>query len=360
MRGKVCAALFAFGAAVAAPITGSAGFDEGARALRDGNETAALREFRAAAAAGHAAAQYNLGVMHLHGTGLPKDVKSGLGWLAKAADSGDVAAMGLLGALYLGRGEAPQDYKKALGYLAAAAGHGDAIAQNNLAVMHLYGWGTSVDRVAAYYWAARAERGGLEQAGGLRQTIAAQIPPGELAAAERRLAGDSPAGAAAAVDQPAAANPLPVTADKQPPAAAPVEPPAPAAAPVAVVEPQPPPPPVRAEEPPAIVAAAKEVPTSPEATPPTAAPAAKAAAGFRAHIASVRRPEEAPAEWKRLSRVGKELLAGMTPAYEDVDLGEKGRYVRIFVGAFDDFAAAKAFCDTLVAGRLKCRPARIR
>lgn len=48
------------------------------------------------AGAGHAGAQYNLGLMYLKREGVPRDALHGLEWLAMAADNGDMKAQVLL------------------------------------------------------------------------------------------------------------------------------------------------------------------------------------------------------------------------------------------------------------------------
>ncbi len=58
--------------------------------------TKAISCYQRAANAGHAGAQYNLGLMYLKGEGVPRDALNGLGWLAKAADGGDAKARALL------------------------------------------------------------------------------------------------------------------------------------------------------------------------------------------------------------------------------------------------------------------------
>ncbi len=58
--------------------------------------TKAMWWYQRAATAGHAGAQYNLGLMYLKGEGVVRDALKGLGWIEKAADSGDEKAQALL------------------------------------------------------------------------------------------------------------------------------------------------------------------------------------------------------------------------------------------------------------------------
>ena len=73
-----------------------AAFKRGNRHLVAKEATKAISCYRRAANAGHAGAQYNLGLMYLKGESVPRDALYGLGWLAKAADGGDKKAQELL------------------------------------------------------------------------------------------------------------------------------------------------------------------------------------------------------------------------------------------------------------------------
>lgn len=75
---------------------GEAAFKCGNRHLVAKEAMKAISYYQRAANAGHAGAQYNLGLMYLKGEGVPRDALNGLGWLAKAADSGDEKAQALL------------------------------------------------------------------------------------------------------------------------------------------------------------------------------------------------------------------------------------------------------------------------
>jgi TPR repeat protein len=56
----------------------------------------ALKWYERAATAGHAAAQYNLGLLYLKGEDVPWDGFKGMAWISKAANAGDVKAQALL------------------------------------------------------------------------------------------------------------------------------------------------------------------------------------------------------------------------------------------------------------------------
>lgn len=73
-----------------------AAFELGNRYLVAKDTTKALCWYQRAAKAGHANAQYNVGLMWLKGAGVPRDVLKGLTWMTKAADRGDDKAQALL------------------------------------------------------------------------------------------------------------------------------------------------------------------------------------------------------------------------------------------------------------------------
>ncbi len=77
-------------------LRSEAAFKRGNRHLVAKEAMKAISCYQRAANAGHAGAQYNLGLTYLKGEGVPRDALYGLGWLAKAADGGDEKAQALL------------------------------------------------------------------------------------------------------------------------------------------------------------------------------------------------------------------------------------------------------------------------
>ncbi len=73
-----------------------AAFKRGNRYLVAKEAMKAISCYQRAATAGHAGAQYNLGLMYLKGEGVARDALKGLGWIEKAADGGDEKAQQLL------------------------------------------------------------------------------------------------------------------------------------------------------------------------------------------------------------------------------------------------------------------------
>ena len=183
---------------------------------------------RAAAAAGDAAAEYEVGARFLEGRGLPRDPKGAASWLVRAADQGLVPAQfrlaGMLDkgnglardpararALYLAaaeRGHARSmhnlavllaegadgkpDYAGATRWFRAAAEHGVRDSQFNLAILLARGLGGAQDLKGAYLWLALAAAGGDPDAITKRDEIAPRLPAAELAALKRDTAAWKP------------------------------------------------------------------------------------------------------------------------------------------------------------------------
>jgi TPR repeat protein len=153
--------------------------------------------YEKAASHGIAAAACSTGIALLKGTGVTKDFKAAMQWLAKAADQGDARAQWTLSSVYAGGGEGvARDLKQAFvwcqraadqGFLAAqsnlgllyalsdnpvqaalcwqrAASKGDPEALYNLAIANLKGQGVSVDAKAAFDLLSDAANLGVTQA----------------------------------------------------------------------------------------------------------------------------------------------------------------------------------------------------
>jgi hypothetical protein len=121
-------------------------------AYRDGDYGKALRYLRPMADRGDARAQSILGLMYLHGRGLPKDDFEAVNWFRLSADQGDVPAQFNLGVMYdEGRG-VPQDHAEAVKWYRLAADRSHAQAQYNLAHSYAKGEGVPQDYVRAHMW----------------------------------------------------------------------------------------------------------------------------------------------------------------------------------------------------------------
>ena len=172
----------------------------------------AIRLFRLAAAQGLAAAELNLGVAYQFGRGVPKDPAEAARWYRMAADRGDAAAQNNLAFFYAIGSGVPRNAALALDLFRRSAESGHLPAIFNLAQALDGGVATPRDPLGAYLWYSIGARlssdpGGRDKAARARDRLAAEIPTGELAAARSAAErwkpgeGDPRAGLAAPLSQ---------------------------------------------------------------------------------------------------------------------------------------------------------------
>jgi TPR repeat protein len=166
-----------------------ADFQTGMDAHNRGDYATALQEWRPLAEQGDALAQYNLGMLYRKGRGVPQDDVQARQWYAKAAAQGQAKAQFNLGTLYFNGEGVPKDYQQALRWFRLAADQGEALAQTKIAIMYDDGQGVSQDIVQAYKWYSLAATNGDKPAAELRNTIANQMTPAQIAKAQK-LAGE--------------------------------------------------------------------------------------------------------------------------------------------------------------------------
>ena len=163
---------------------------KGLKAYDAGDYSTALAEFTRLAHENNAVAQYNLGVMHLKGEGVPQDDEEAAKWFSILADAGHVAvhaaAQYNLGCMYANGRGVPQNYTEAirLWYLAAKVGHSQALF--NLGKMYEYGVSVPQNYMLAYMWYSLSDTQGLNVAKENRDRMANHLPPELIAEAERK------------------------------------------------------------------------------------------------------------------------------------------------------------------------------
>jgi TPR repeat protein len=162
-----------------------ADFQAGMDATTGGDYATALREWRPLAEQGDALAQYNLGVLYRKGRGVPQDDVQARQWYAKAAAQGQAKAQFNLGTLYFNGEGAPKDYQQALRWFRLAADQGEALAQTKIAIMYDEGQGVPQNLVQAYKWYSLAATNGDKPANELRNAIANQMTPAQIAEAQK-------------------------------------------------------------------------------------------------------------------------------------------------------------------------------
>jgi TPR repeat protein len=132
-----------------APVTP---IDAALAAYGKGDYARASRLSRPLAENGDARAQSMLGLLYLHGRGVPQDDLGAAYWFRLAADQGEARAQFNLGLMYAeGRGM-PHDYAEAARWYRLAADRNHAQAQYNLALAYAKGEGVSQDYVSAHMW----------------------------------------------------------------------------------------------------------------------------------------------------------------------------------------------------------------
>jgi len=87
---------------------------------------------RVAADQGDAKAQYNLGVMHEAGQGVPQNNVEAVNWYRKAAERGNADAQSNLGAMYANGEGVAEDYVEAHKWWGLAAAQGVSAASTNM------------------------------------------------------------------------------------------------------------------------------------------------------------------------------------------------------------------------------------
>ena len=109
--------------------------------------------------------------------------------LIEKAQRGDAQAQNNLGLMYDEGEGVPQDNGEAVKWYRKAAQQGNAKAQFNLALMYDEGRGVPQDYVAAYKWfnlaASRLTGETREAAVHNRESVAARMPPAQIAEAQR-------------------------------------------------------------------------------------------------------------------------------------------------------------------------------
>lgn len=109
------------------------------------------------------------------------------------------------------------------------------------------------------------------------------------------------------------------------------------------------------------IAPTPAIPPNPTIQPKvaTAAPAAPAASGkVEVRLGSLRSPDAARDEWRRLKQQNADLLGNLRANAVSVDLGEKGTYYRIMAGPLADHAAAERLCAEMKRRNHGCILAR--
>ena len=140
----------------------AADFDKGINAYDSGDYKTALAEWTPLAEQGHAVAQYNLGIMHDNGKGVPENDKIAVKWYTLAAEQGHAVAQYGLASMYANGAGVPLNQKTALKWHIKAAKQGNAKAQFSLAIYYYIGGPVPVSYLRSYMWTNLSEYNGNE------------------------------------------------------------------------------------------------------------------------------------------------------------------------------------------------------
>ena len=154
------------------PVMSFAGSGEALKAYQSGEYQKALEMWMLLAYEGDAEAQYRLGLMFLHGTGVVVSTQEAVYWLSRAAEQGEPRAQYLLGAIYLSGKGLTSNREHGLEWWRAAAHNGNAAAQYGVGAAYLYGAGVSQNSADARKWLTAALKSGSLEAGLLLQNLA--------------------------------------------------------------------------------------------------------------------------------------------------------------------------------------------
>jgi len=133
----------------------------GLEAFKNKDYQKAYREWKAAAEAGQAEAQFDLGVLYAQGRGVRRDLTEAANWYRKSADQGNAEAEFALGQLYSRGWGVPRDEADALQWFQMANSVESVGPPTDWAQVE--GYGTPQDpRQAAYWYQQAADKGHSE------------------------------------------------------------------------------------------------------------------------------------------------------------------------------------------------------
>jgi localization factor PodJL len=148
------------------------------------NQELALHWFERAAQQGIAPALYRLGSLYEKGQGVKKDLNKARTLYLQAADKGNAKAIHNLAVLYAEGIDGKPDYRVAAQWFRKAAERGVADSQYNLGILYARGIGVDQNLAESYKWFALAANQGDQDAGKKRDDVAARIDQQSLVAAK--------------------------------------------------------------------------------------------------------------------------------------------------------------------------------
>lgn len=178
-------------AAAAAAGDAAASYEVAIRFVRGRNAAPDLVRAAAwlerAARAGLAPAQFRLAGMYEKGLGVTRDPAEARRLYTAAAAKGHAKAMHNLAALYVAGIDGTPDYGVAAEWFRKAAVYGSVDSQYNLGILYARGTGVERDPAESYKWFALAAKGGDKEAARKRDEIARELDAKQLESAKANV-----------------------------------------------------------------------------------------------------------------------------------------------------------------------------
>ena len=159
----------------------------GAEAARRGDYATALAQWRPLAESGDAAAQFNVGMMHARGDGVPEDFAEAARWFRMASEQGQTDAQARLGGMYAHGIGLEKDYLEAAKWLTLAAEQHHAESQYELGALYADGNGVVQDYTTAYFWFSLAALQRLFPAMDAQARLGASMVPEQIGMTEQMV-----------------------------------------------------------------------------------------------------------------------------------------------------------------------------
>ena len=157
-------------------LSGGWGFPE--------DQAEAVKWYRRGAEQGDAYSLYRLGELYWEGKGVLKDQTEALNLYRRSAEQGNTQAQQTLGGLYSVGSGVLQDYAEALKWRRMCAEAGRGFCQLSLGNIYKLGYGVAPDAVVAHAWYNLATVRGLPFVSKVRDRLARQMTPDQIARAQ--------------------------------------------------------------------------------------------------------------------------------------------------------------------------------
>lgn len=164
-------------------------FNDGVKAVQNGDFATAVKIWTPLAEKGSREAQFNLAVMYDDGMGIPEDDAEAAKWYRKAAENGFPQAQLILGIMYVEGDGVPENTEESLNWLRKAAKHRNGIgadAQARIGRIYERGIGVEKDDVTAYVWFSVAAANGSDEAKWETPSVVKRLTSSQLAEAQQR------------------------------------------------------------------------------------------------------------------------------------------------------------------------------